>query len=84
MTGLLWTAPEHLRQDDVSRTGSQKGDVYSYAIVLYEILQRNGPFGNSLEEPKGNDPPAPGNVYSYAEARNLDKVKLKKKKGGHV
>ena len=52
---LLWTAPEHLRQEDVVRTGSQKGDVYSYAIILQEIIQRNGPFGQSSEEPKGKD-----------------------------
>ena len=52
---LLWTAPEHLRQEDVVRTGSQKGDVYSYAIILQEIIERNGPFGQSSEEPKGKD-----------------------------
>ena len=37
------------------RTGSQKGDVYSYAIILQEIIQRNGPFGQSSEDPRGND-----------------------------
>ncbi|XP_073350785.1 guanylyl cyclase C [Pagrus major] len=36
----LWTAPEHLRKDGVS----QKGDVYSYAIIAHEIIHRRTPF----------------------------------------
>ncbi|XP_070779054.1 guanylyl cyclase C [Enoplosus armatus] len=36
----LWTAPEHLREDGVS----QKGDVYSYAIIAHEIVMRRTPF----------------------------------------
>uniref|UniRef100_UPI0037E99EC7 guanylyl cyclase C n=1 Tax=Semicossyphus pulcher TaxID=241346 RepID=UPI0037E99EC7 len=36
----LWTAPEHLRKDGVS----QKGDVYSYAIIAHEIILRRAPF----------------------------------------
>ncbi|CAN9505803.1 unnamed protein product [Ophioblennius macclurei] len=36
----LWTAPEHLRKDGVS----QKGDVYSYAIIAHEIVMRQPPF----------------------------------------
>ncbi|XP_068193477.1 guanylyl cyclase C [Antennarius striatus] len=36
----LWTAPEHLRKDGVS----QKGDVYSYAIIAHEIVARQPPF----------------------------------------
>uniref|UniRef100_A0A671VKA6 Guanylate cyclase n=1 Tax=Sparus aurata TaxID=8175 RepID=A0A671VKA6_SPAAU len=36
----LWTAPEHLREDGVS----QKGDVYSYAIIAHEIIHRRSPF----------------------------------------
>ena len=49
---LLWTAPEHLRSEQ-SQKGSQKGDIYSYAIVLYEILYRNGPFRNVDLDHKG-------------------------------
>lgn len=36
----VWTAPEHLRRDGVS----QKGDVYSYAIIAHEIMMRKSPF----------------------------------------
>lgn len=41
---LLWTAPEHLRDESTSRTGSQKGDVYSFAVILQEIISRSAPF----------------------------------------
>ena len=50
---MLWTAPEHLRGVGGTRKGSQKGDVYSLSIILHEILLRNGPYGNAVEEPEG-------------------------------
>ncbi|KAJ8406660.1 hypothetical protein AAFF_G00295760 [Aldrovandia affinis] len=36
----LWTAPEHLREEGIS----QKGDVYSFAIITQEIIMRKSPF----------------------------------------
>ncbi|XP_024589136.1 heat-stable enterotoxin receptor isoform X2 [Neophocaena asiaeorientalis asiaeorientalis] len=36
----LWTAPEHLRQANIS----QKGDVYSYGIIAQEIILRRETF----------------------------------------
>lgn len=45
---LFWTAPEHLRARDPLRSGSKKGDIYSFAIILQEIITRSGPF-ESLE-----------------------------------
>ena len=45
---LLWTAPELLRMDRRSLgRGSQKGDVYSFGIILYEIYGRAGPYGDT-------------------------------------
>lgn len=53
MLELLWTSPEHLREDDANRTGSPKGDVYSFSIILQEIIQRSGPWGNCSEDTAG-------------------------------
>jgi class 3 adenylate cyclase len=49
---LLWKAPELLREPNVSPCGSQKADVYAFAIILYEIIGRRGPFGVTGYEPK--------------------------------
>ncbi|XP_053331330.1 atrial natriuretic peptide receptor 1 [Spea bombifrons] len=40
----LWTAPELLRMENSPAQGSQKGDVYSFGIILQEIAMRNGVF----------------------------------------
>ncbi|XP_055858985.1 guanylate cyclase 32E [Episyrphus balteatus] len=43
----LWMAPELLRDPGRLPRGSQKGDVYSFGIVLYEIIGRKGPWGDT-------------------------------------
>ncbi|XP_066598424.1 guanylate cyclase 32E [Prorops nasuta] len=46
--GLLYRAPELLRStriDDPTPRDYQRADVYSFAIVLYELQGRHGPFG---------------------------------------
>ncbi|XP_071439593.1 atrial natriuretic peptide receptor 1 isoform X2 [Hetaerina americana] len=47
-TKLLWVAPELLTETLMNPAGvppaTQKGDVYSFAIILEEILVRGGPF----------------------------------------
>ncbi|KAL0893796.1 hypothetical protein ABMA27_013928 [Loxostege sticticalis] len=53
--GFLWKSPELLRElDNPNGTvgGTQKGDVYAFGIILYEIIARRGPFGVTSLEPK--------------------------------
>lgn len=45
--GLMWRAPELLRMPSPPPRGTQKGDVYSFGIILYEIIGRSGPWGPS-------------------------------------
>ena len=52
-TDLLWAAPELLRDPSAPPCGTQKGDVYSFAIILYEIHGRTGPYGDTDLSPKG-------------------------------
>nr|XP_006817693.1 PREDICTED: speract receptor-like [Saccoglossus kowalevskii] len=49
---LLWRAPEFLRMSNPPGEGSQKGDIYSFAIIMYEIFLRAGPYGNTELSPK--------------------------------
>ena len=50
----LWSAPEVLRRRSMVCTRDQKGDVYSFGIILHEVAERNGTWGmnDNFLEPK--------------------------------
>jgi hypothetical protein len=50
---LLWTAPELLRMKKRPENGTQKGDVYSFAIIVQEIAYRAQPYFCDTISPKG-------------------------------
>ncbi|CAB3220057.1 unnamed protein product [Arctia plantaginis] len=41
---LLWTAPELLREPRGEGRGSQSGDVFSFAIIMQEVIVRGEPY----------------------------------------
>ena len=41
---LFWSAPEHLRDNDPINSGSKAGDIFSFAIILQEIITRCAPY----------------------------------------
>lgn len=45
MSKQIWIAPEHLKSG--SKSGSKKGDVYSFGMLIYEIITGNAPFYDS-------------------------------------
>jgi len=49
----LWTAPELLRMTTRPINGTQKADVYSFAIILQEIMFRAEPYFVHIQHPKG-------------------------------
>jgi len=49
----LWTAPELLRMTTRPINGTQKADVYSFAIILQEIMFRAEPYFVRMESSKG-------------------------------
>ncbi|ELT88558.1 hypothetical protein CAPTEDRAFT_89333, partial [Capitella teleta] len=48
----LWTAPEILRENFPPARGTQKGDVYSFAIVMFEIVTRSEPYNFDSMTPR--------------------------------
>lgn len=48
---MLWKAPELLADDAPDK--SKEGDVYSYGIILSEILTREDPYADYNMDAKG-------------------------------
>lgn len=79
----LWTAPELLRMEVPPPPGTQKGDVYSFGIILQEIALRNGVFyvdgmdyspKEIIERVKSREKPSfrpSTNVYCHIEELGL-------------
>ncbi|KAF3704163.1 Guanylate cyclase 2G [Channa argus] len=51
---MYWTAPELLRQTSASVHGTPKGDVYSFAIIMWELMynSKSGPYHDINLQPK--------------------------------
>lgn len=52
---MYWTAPELLRQVGLPVHGTPKGDIYSFAIIMWELMynSKTSPFQDINLEPKG-------------------------------
>ena len=63
---LYWTAPELLRLPEAPRSGTPKGDVYSFAILMTELIhhQNHGPFADLNEMPDGKAESLFGRLWS--------------------
>lgn len=53
ITDLLWTAPELLREPCGGGRGSQPGDVFSFAIIMQEVIVRGEPYCMLALTPEG-------------------------------
>ncbi|XP_029459004.1 retinal guanylyl cyclase 2-like [Rhinatrema bivittatum] len=49
---IIWTAPELLRDQALARRGTFKGDIYSFAIILQEVVVRGSPYCMSSLSPE--------------------------------
>ncbi|XP_028332666.1 guanylate cyclase 2G [Gouania willdenowi] len=51
---MFWTAPELLRQVGLTVNGTPKGDVYSFAIIMWELMYNSkaGPYQDINLDPK--------------------------------
>ena len=71
MSGMLWTAPEILIERNKANgayvPGTQKGDVYSFAIIVQEMLYRSGPFFICED-----NQPSPAGLISFRGCSSLD------------
>lgn len=52
---MFWTAPELLRQGGLPVNGTPKGDIFSFAIIMWELMynSKGSPYQDINLEPKG-------------------------------
>uniref|UniRef100_A0AC35U3E2 Guanylate cyclase n=1 Tax=Rhabditophanes sp. KR3021 TaxID=114890 RepID=A0AC35U3E2_9BILA len=48
---FIYTAPELLRAPEVSPNGTQKGDVYSFGLIVHDVIYRMGSFYRGEVQP---------------------------------
>ncbi|XP_060573232.1 atrial natriuretic peptide receptor 1-like [Ruditapes philippinarum] len=51
-TGMFWTAPELIDNSMQINMGTQKADIYSFSVVLFEILYRRSPYDTVATSPE--------------------------------
>ena len=51
----LWVAPELLRMPERPARGTKEGDVFSFAIIVQEILLRTGPYPSTTNTAAGSN-----------------------------
>ncbi|XP_063290909.1 guanylate cyclase 2G-like [Pelobates fuscus] len=85
---LYWTAPELLRLGVFPFQGTQKGDVYSFAIIMKELIYdgEDGPFQDlslqpseiisKLKESSSNDPLRPSLSTEKCDERIITMLKM--------
>lgn len=82
---LLWKAPELLRNLKDEGRGTQKGDIYAFGIILFEIYGRQGPYGDEISDllhtsdivdqvlkPQGDELMRPNIVYLRDFSSDMD------------
>lgn len=52
---LLSTSPELLRQPALQKKGTQHADVYSFGIIMQEVVVRGEPFCMLAQSPEGRN-----------------------------
>ena len=67
----LWTAPELLRMTSRPINGTQKADVYSFAIILQEIMFRAAPYFVDVDPPQGMHSALDAAQLNISFSRNL-------------
>ena len=64
---MLWTSPEILRENFPPPRGTVKGDIFSMAIIFYEIMMRSEPFDFDKVVARGNN--FTYGIYTYIDLR---------------
>ena len=63
---LLWTSPELLRHE-LPTKGSHKGDVYSFGVLIEEILSRSTPYQEAELSSKGGCDTSLKPLYTFGK-----------------